>query len=107
MHSKTQPASQALRKPRLVVTARVAGDRTVTANGREAQALVALVEYGPAGISSLEMGRAGWAIRLAAYVHDLKRMGVPIVTEREAHEGGNHGRYRLAGPVTIITRNDT
>lgn len=94
-----------MRKPRLVVKGRI-GERTITANGREAQALLALVEYGPAGISSLEMGRAGWAIRLAAYIHDLKRMGVPIVTEREAHEGGSHGRYKLSGAVTILSRTD-
>ncbi len=93
-------------KPRLLVTAKI-GDRVVKANGREAQALLALIEHGPAGISSLEMGRAGWAIRLAAYIHDLKRMGVPIVTEREPHDGGNHGRYKLVGVVRIVERNDT
>ena len=92
-------------KPRLIVTARI-GDRTIRANGREAQALVALVDAGDVGITSLDMGRAGWAIRLAAYIGDLRKMGVPIITEREAHDGGNHGRYRLSGAVQIIERND-
>lgn len=92
-------------KARLIVTAKV-GDRLIRPCGREAQALLALVEYGPAGISSLEMGQAGWAIRLAAYVHDLKRMGVPIECELEEHPGGRHGRYRLKGQVVILERND-
>lgn len=92
----------------ILVTARIAGDRVIRANGREAQALLALVDAGATGITSLDMGRAGWAIRLAAYVGDLRKMGVPIVTEREAHEGGNHGRYKieLGGAVQIISRND-
>lgn len=89
----------------ILVSARLA-DRTIRANGREAQALIALVDAGATGITSLDMGRAGWAIRLAAYIGDLRKMGVPIVTEREAHDGGNHARYKLVGAVQIIERND-
>lgn len=91
----------------ILVTARI-GDRTIKANGREAQALLALVDAGATGITSLDMGQAGWAIRLAAYIGDLRKMGVPIVTEREAHDGGNHGRYKIEPPgaVQIIERND-
>lgn len=92
-------------KSRLQVVAKV-GALKIRPNGREAQALIALVEAGPSGITSLDMGRAGWAYRLAAYIGDLRKMGVPIVTEREAHEGGNHGRYKLSGVVTIVARND-
>lgn len=91
----------------IIVTARI-GDRTVKANGREAQALLALVDAGNVGITSLDMGRAGWAIRLAAYIGDLRKMGVPIITEREAHDGGHHGRYKIepVGAVHIIERYD-
>lgn len=75
---------------------------TKTAVGREAETLLALVNAGPRGITSLETFKAGWAVRLGAYVFDLKAMGVQIVTARENHEGGNHARYSLASPVTII-----
>lgn len=85
----------------LVVTFSVAGGIQRTANGREAQSLVALVNAGGRGITSLETFKAGWAVRLGAYVHDLKKMGVPIVTTREPHEGGSHGRYHLTGSVTL------
>lgn len=33
--------------------------------------------------------------RLAARVYDLCKAGYQIRTEREAHEGGVHARYRL------------
>ncbi|MGD9712373.1 MAG: hypothetical protein AB7V46_09940 [Thermomicrobiales bacterium] len=91
-------------KPRIFVTAKI-GDRLININGREAQALLALVEHGPRGITSLDMGRAGWAIRLGAYIHDLRhKFGVPIETTREPHDGGQHGRYTLTGPVQIISQ---
>ena len=74
----------------------------ITATGREAQTIVALVTAGPKGITSLETFLAGWAVRLGAYVFDLKAMGVPIRSTREPHDGGNHARYYLAGPVELL-----
>ena len=76
------------------------------AKGREAETISALVEAGPRGITSLETFRAGWAVRLAAYVKDLRTMGVAIRTTRERHVGGSHGRYTLEGKVEILWRND-
>jgi len=92
-------------KPSLFVRAKV-GDREINCNGREAQSLLALIAAGNAGITSLDMGRAGWAIRLAAYIGDLRKMGVAIRTDRERHVGGNHGRYTLTEPIKIVWRSD-
>ena len=84
------------------VTFRVEGGLLRTATGREAQTIVALVNAGRRGITSLDTFKAGWAVRLGAYVFDLKKMGVAITTTREPHEGGNHGRYTLACRVEIV-----
>ena len=82
---------------------RVGDADIITVTGREAQTIAALVNAGSKGISSLDTFKAGWAVRLGAYIFDLRRMGVPIETTREAHDGGNHARYRLTAPVTLIT----
>lgn len=74
--------------------------------GREGATLLRLIEAGRHGITPLDAHRAGPAFRLAAYVHDLKALGVPIEMERETHPGGWHGRYRLAGDVAITWRSD-
>ena len=68
--------------------------------GQVAKALVALVEHGAAGVTALEV--SSWAYRLGAYVHELRhRQGLAIETQREAHEGGWHGRYVLRSIVTL------
>ena len=84
------------------VTFRVESGLIKAATGREAQCLIALFNAGSKGITSLETFKAGWAVRLGAYVFDLKRMGVAITTTREPHEGDNHGRYTLACRVEIV-----
>ena len=72
-----------------------------TVTGQTARALVALVKAGPAGLTALEVN--SWAYRLGAYVHLLRRdNGLAIVTEREKHDGGWHGRYVLCCPVTLL-----
>ena len=75
---------------------------TKVAVGREAETIVALVNAGGKGITSLDTFKAGWAVRLSAYIFDLKAMGVAIATSREPHGGGNHARYRLTASVTIV-----
>ena len=100
----TGAAYPTTRRPfkRRVIEARgAAGAFTVT--GQTAKALEALVERGAAGVTSLEV--SSWALRLSAYVHDLRHdYGLTIETVREDHEGGWHARYRLASPVTIERR---
>jgi hypothetical protein len=92
-------------RKRLKIKARV-GELTFSCNGREAETLLKLIEVGPRGITPMDSHRSGPPFRLAAYVHDLKRMGVPIDCVLEAHAGGRHGRYRLTGNVVIMERND-
>ncbi len=81
-------------------------ERTITATGREAETLLKLISSGSVGITPLDAHRAGPAFRLAAYCHDLKKLGIPIDCELEPHAGGRHGRYRLTAPVVVIERND-
>lgn len=89
---------------RWMVTFRAGVDdaaRTFEIRGRIAQAIVALVAAGLAGITAAEM--SCWAYRLGAYVHILRReYGLDIATLREEHEGGWHGRYVLHTPVEIL-----
>jgi len=40
--------------------------------------------------------------RLAARVKDLRELGWQIVTEREDHDGGEHARYTLKVPDTVL-----
>ena len=91
-------------KYRTPITAkfRVDGGSLKTATGSEAQTIIALTKAGPKGITSIEAFQAGWAVRLGAYIFDLKKMGVPIVTTREPHEGGKYDRYSLSGIVEIV-----
>ena len=71
-----------------------------TVSGQVAKALAALMSAGTAGVTALEVN--SWAYRLGAYVHTLRHdYGLAIETQREAHEGGWHGRYVLRSPVSI------
>lgn len=73
-----------------------------TVKGREAWALMHLINAGNAGCSPLEYP----AIRWAAYVHDLRHdFGLIIETEHEAHGGpfpGSHARYRLKSDAVCL-----
>jgi Helix-turn-helix domain len=89
-------------RKQIKATFQVSDGPAITVTGREAQTILALVEAGPKGITSLETFKAGWAVRLGAYIFDLRGFGVPIETTREPHDGGNHARYRLKGPITIL-----
>ena len=76
------------------------------ATGKDARALVALVQAGARGVTTLELSHH-WALRLGAYIFNLRhRNGLAIETIREPHdnEGGWHGRYVLHSPVTIRGR---
>lgn len=89
------------------VTVRLATGSDIVVKGREAETIIALVEAGSRGITSLDASRAGWAYRLAAYIHRLKTdYGISIETRRESHDGGSHGRYFLRTAVEILSRSD-
>jgi hypothetical protein len=89
-------------KNRAKAVFRIASGPSLTATGREAQTIIALVDAGAKGITSLETFKAGWAVRLGAYVFDLKAMGVPIRAIREPHDGGSHARYFIGDQVELI-----
>lgn len=81
--------------------------RTVTVKGQYARTLRALGEAGTKGITALEVSST-WALRLAHYIHILKRKyGLPIRLEWEKHDGaagpGKHGRYFLDAVAHIIS----
>ncbi len=66
----------------------------VFVSGRNRWALECLIQAGCAGCSSLDDP----AVRWAAYVHNLRNMGVDVETRHETHGGdfpGTHARYVL------------
>ena len=98
-HNDTYQAPQG-RSKRLVVRA-IGPDGPFTVKGQTAKSLLALVTAGAKGVTALEA--ASWALRLAAYCHDLRtKHRLAIETVREDHEGGWHGRHVLRSPVQIL-----
>ena len=78
---------------------------TFVCAGQTARCLLALVAAGDRGITALEV--SNWALRLSAYVFELRnRFGLEVAMEREAHDGlcgpGWHGRYRLLSSVELV-----
>ena len=75
--------------------------REFVLNGRDCQALIALVEAKQKGVTAL--GISSWALRLSAYIFNLrKECGLDIITNTEPHDGGHHGRYTLQDDVKIL-----
>lgn len=71
---------------------------TIHATGREAWALERLGAAGAAGCTPITEPAPRWS----AYVHKLRRRGLPIETIHEAHGGefaGHHARYVLHARV--------
>lgn len=76
-------------------------DKTHFAKRRVAQTLLWLVHKGSGGVTALEV--SSWALRLGAYIFTLRHgYGLSIVTLREPHDGGSHGRYVLNDVVEIL-----
>ena len=62
--------------------------------GRDEWALRALIRAGEKGCTPIDNPAPRWS----AYVHNLRRLGIPIETLTERHGGnypGNHARYVL------------
>lgn len=72
-------------------------------SGKVAMTLAALIKHGQSGITALELSNS-WALRLAAYVHQLRQYGLEIETIRESHDdiGGWHARYALHSAVAML-----
>lgn len=76
---------------------------TVAFRGREAQTLKLLIDTAPRGFTSGEASPLAWARRTSAYIHKLRRAGVPIADTRErTPDGARVARYSLSGPVTVV-----
>jgi hypothetical protein len=92
---------------KLVLTARILPDGTVfTVNGRDAWALLELVNAGTSGVTPIDNPGPRWS----AYVFNLKREhGLTIETRHEVHRGpfpGSHARYVLLTALEIVSRSD-
>ncbi|WP_411819896.1 helix-turn-helix domain-containing protein [Hyphococcus formosus] len=69
--------------------------------GRNAWALLKLIERGPRGVTPIDTPAPRWS----AYVHNLRREGIDIETVWEAHKGafpGCHARYILRSNLSIV-----
>ncbi|MFN0191847.1 MAG: hypothetical protein ACKVP5_07695 [Aestuariivirga sp.] len=92
---------------RLSVTARSLPDGSqFTVNGRDAWALLELVQAGERGCTPIDHPGPRWS----GYVFNLRReYGLSIETVHEPHQGqfpGSHARYVLRSPVEILARSD-
>ena len=80
-----------------------ANGKSFSVSGKVAKTLKALVKAGRKGVTALELSNT-WALRLGHYVFVLRREhGLAIITRREEHDGGWHGRYELLDTVEILT----
>ena len=94
-----------LRKPRrqtagtpYTITPTTGGQFQIVVSGRVQWALNALCRVGSVGCTPIHNPAPRWA----AYVHELREMGVEIETITEAHQGdfpGHHARYVLRSGV--------
>jgi hypothetical protein len=82
------------------IKARLPTGKVIRLTGRCAETLLLLVRKSQ-GVSVFDF-TGGPAMRLAAYIHILRGMAVPIVTQRVSHGGGQHAIYRLESPIDII-----
>lgn len=79
-------------------------DRTLTVKGRLAQTLALLIQCGNKGFTSGEASPLGWARRTSHYVHELRQLGFPVLTEWEEVGDARIGRYILGGSVAVVAR---
>lgn len=71
----------------------------VVVSGRDRWALECLIAAGQKGCTPIDTPGPRWS----GYVFNLRALGVPIETVKEAHGGdfsGTHARYVLSAPVT-------
>ena len=70
--------------------------------GRPAETLLELHKRGEKGVVAFDF-KGGPAYRLASYVHLLKKANLDIVKRSERHDCGQHARYYLKSPVSILS----
>jgi hypothetical protein len=73
----------------------------ISVEGRDAWALLQLIEVGDAGCTPIDNPAPRWS----HYVWKLRRAGFVIETVTEAHGGpfaGSHARYMLRSKVRVL-----
>jgi len=99
---KSRPFDVSQYSPGAVTAPSLPDGIPVVVAGREAQILRLLARVGPAGFTAEEAAALGWARRPSAYIHSLRRRGIPIQTSRErTSDGATVARYAFAGPVAV------
>jgi hypothetical protein len=74
----------------------------ITIRGRDAWALLCLLDAGPKGCTPIDHPGPRWS----AYVFNLRRAGLVIETLHESHAGpfaGTHARYVLRSEIEIVS----
>lgn len=84
------------------VVARLSDGTPFVAVGREGETLMRLCEKGPRGLRAYDFA-GGPPFRLPAYIHDLRRAGLSIRTDRERHETGTHGVFTLETALRVVS----
>ena len=85
------------------LTVRLPSGATVTVTGRDAWALDRLMKAGEAGCTPIDQPAPRWS----HYIFKLRRAGIAVETITENHGGayaGNHARYVLRTPLTVVQR---
>ena len=93
----------AAKASKAILTVRL-DDQTLTVKGRLAQTLLLLIQRGNRGFTAGEASHLGWARRTSHYVHELRQLGFPILTEWEEAGDARVGRYILGGPVAVVAK---
>ena len=86
-------------KDKLTISLQDGSRRTFT--GRDAWTMRHLMRAGKSGLTTIDHPAPRWS----HYVFRLRKAGIVISTEHEAHRGdypGTHGRYRLESHVSVV-----
>ena len=88
----------------LTVTAQLATGKVIVVRGRDAWALLELVNANDNGCTPINHPGPRWS----GYIHKLRKAGIIVETIREKHGGhfsGEHARYVLRSLITILEKN--
>ncbi len=86
--------------PRMRAKVILTDGRALILVGRQAQALIALYEAGPAGTNAAEV--SNWALCFTQYVKKLRDLGFEIITVMKPFDGGRYGQYVLKTPLRSL-----
>lgn len=90
------------KKPKIAVRVLPSESVIHIPGGRLAQTMRLLLQCGEDGFTSGDASPLGWARRTSGYIHDLRKLGIPIETRWEAlSDGVRIGRYLLAAQVEV------